>query len=250
MQGEYVGGATAASKLIRTWVFGVLTSYAKRFDFQAAQRVTMFVANSRFVAERIKNCYGRIAEVVYPPVGVGKFVADRPLGEYYLIVSQLVPYKRIDLAVAACTKGKKKLIIVGEGSERSRLERIAGTSVRFLGWQKDEVVKELMENCRAFLFPQIEDFGITAVEAQAAGRAVIAFRGGGAMESVVEGETGLFFDSQDEIALLACINNFEALLRRRGWDNLRCRENAEKFSEDNFQTQFTRVLSNCSFKIL
>jgi glycosyltransferase involved in cell wall biosynthesis len=205
-----------------------VAAWLRRWDRRTAAGVHQFVAISRFVAARIRRAYGRDADVIYPPVDVSRFRVDEAPGEFYLVVSALTPYKRVDLAVEACNRLGRRLVIVGTGPEDRRLRAMAGPTVELLGWRDDAQTAELYTRCRALLFPPLEDFGITPLEAMAAGRPVIAFGAGGARETVVlpgEGEppTGLFFEHQTVEALVDAIRRFEAsahqfepkVLRRR-----------------------------------
>ena len=212
-------------------VFGVVTPYVREFDRKAAQRVTHFIANSRFVQQRIQSAYGRESEVIYPPVDVGVFEAGRPAEDFYLIVTELVAYKRVDLAIDAFNRLGKKLVILGDGPEGAALRARAKPNIEFLGRQPFATLRDRFERCRAFIYPQIEDFGITAVEAQAAGRPVIAFRQGGALETVIEGTTGLFFDEQTAESLAGCVEKFEGM----SFSAETCRENAERFRPEAFR---------------
>jgi glycosyltransferase involved in cell wall biosynthesis len=208
-------------------------------DSRAARRVDRFIAISQEVAGRIRRNYGRDSQVIYPPVDVERVVPDGKNPEdFYLVVSRLVPYKRIDLAIAAANKLRIRLVVVGEGPERRRLERLAGPTVEFLGRLGDAEIAELYARCRAFLFPGYEDFGIAPVEAQAAGRPVIAYGSGGATETVLNGETGLFFDQQTVSALA------DAILREREsqFDPHACRRNAERFSSERFLRDFSSLV--------
>jgi glycosyltransferase involved in cell wall biosynthesis len=224
MEAAYLENSSRLGWLGRT-VFNLTVPRARAFDRAAAQRVDHFIANSQFVRERVKQCYGRDADVIHPPVNVAAFSPSVEPGDSYLCVSQLVPYKRIDLAVRACTALKRKLVVIGEGSELAALQRIAGPTVTLLGKRPFAEVKWHFEHCRALLHPQIEDFGITVLEAQAAGRPVIAFGEGGARETIREGETGLFFAGQNPESLAECLLKFEAMT----FDPARCRANAEGY---------------------
>ncbi|MBI2155002.1 MAG: glycosyltransferase, partial [Candidatus Rokubacteria bacterium] len=170
----------------------------RRWDRRSAARVHHFIAISRFVADRIARCYGRDAEVIYPPVDVQRFRLSEEAGEFYLVVSALSPYKRVDLAVEAANRLGVRLVVVGSGPEERRLRALAGPTVEFLGWRSDAEVAELYSRSRALLFPGVEDFGIVPLEAMASGKPVLAFDRGGARESVVpleqgfESSTGLF----------------------------------------------------------
>ncbi len=205
----------------------------RRWDYEAAQRVDHFVAISSEVQARIRRFYRRESVVIYPPVETERYAPQEQQEDYYLVVSRLVPYKRIDLAVQACTRLGRPLIVAGDGRDRERLQALAGPTVRFLGRVPQEQLPDLMARCRAFLFPGLEDFGIAPVEAQAAGRPVIAYRGGGALDSVIEGETGLFFDAQTVESLCAAIERFEGMT----FDGARCRANAERFDRAVFEHQ-------------
>jgi glycosyltransferase involved in cell wall biosynthesis len=186
------------------------------WDRRTASRVNHYVAISRFVADRIARCYGRDAEVIYPPVDCQRFRLSEDAGEFYLVVSALTPYKRVDLAVEAANRLGVRLVVVGSGSEERRLRALAGPSVEFLGWRPDAEVAELYARCRALLFPGVDDFGIVPLEAMASGKPVIAFDRGGARETVVplaagaESPTGLFFSAQTVDALVDAVRRFEA----------------------------------------
>jgi glycosyltransferase involved in cell wall biosynthesis len=212
-------------------VFRAITPYVREFDRKAAARVTEFIANSQFVRQRIQSAYGRDSAVIYPPVDVDAFNAGRPAEDFYLIVAELVAYKRVDLAVDAFNRLGKRLVVIGDGSEGAALRARAKPNIEFLGRQPFATLRDHFERCRAFIYPQIEDFGITALEAQAAGRPVLAFRKGGALETVIDGETGLFFDEQTPESLAACVEEFEA----RSVQATACRENAERFRPEAFR---------------
>lgn len=221
-------------------VFKAVVPYVRAFDQRAARRVDHFIANSAFVAERIRRCYGREAAVIYPPVNVEAFVPDRKREDFYLIVSELTPYKRVDLAIAAFNELKKPLVIIGDGPEMGKLKAMAGPTVQLLGRQPFDVLKDHYERCAAFLYPQVEDFGITAVEAQAAGAPVIALREGGATESVIDGVAGLFFGQQSPESLMEAVERFEALHGQ--FDPLASRANAERFRPERFRAEVRHFL--------
>lgn len=214
----------------------------REFDRQSAQSVDFFIANSNFVADRIERYYGRESHVIYPPVATHDFKWDRTREDFHFVLSELAPYKRIDIAVRAYNELGKRLVIVGDGSERKHLESIAAPNIEFMGRQSFSVLRELMETCGAFIFPGVEDFGITPVEAQAAGAPVIAFRAGGALETVVENRTGLFFDDQTPQSLAETISEFCP----EDFSPLDCRANAERFSvghfRENLRGHLTRIL--------
>ena len=232
---QTTAGLGAVGRAVFRWVI----PRARRFDRAAADRVTHFIANSAFVQQRIRDFYGREAEVIHPPVEVEAFEAGRARQDFYLLVSELVPYKRVDLAVEAFRQTGKRLVVIGDGSEMASLRASAPPNVEFLGRQPFAVLKEHFETCRAFLYPQIEDFGITAVEAQAAGSPVIAYRAGGALDTVIEGETGLFFDRQDAAALAGAVERAE----RTAFSPAACRRNAERFHARHFTAKITAFIT-------
>lgn len=183
----------------------------RTWDAATARRVQHFIAISREVATRIQRCYGRQATIIYPPVQTSRFATDRLPGDYYLVVSRLIPYKRVDLAIEAFNRLELPLKVAGEGRDRAALKARAGPNVELLGRVSDEQLVDLVQGCRAFLFPGEEDFGIAPVEAQAAGRPVVAFAAGGALDTVVDGETGVLFAEQSVEALVAAVHHLEAL---------------------------------------
>lgn len=219
--------------------FRKMTPYLRSFDKMAAHNVDFFIANSRFVQERIKEIYGRESVVIHPPVDL-TFLPGFSSEDFYLIVSALVPYKKIELAVRAFNALGKPLIIIGEGSERKRLMEIAEYNINFLGSQPFNVLKKHFERCEALIFPGVEDFGITPLEAQAAGKPVIAFRKGGVLETVKEGETGLFFDEQTPESLIEAVRRYED--NRANFSPEDCRRNAEMFSPDRFRREIKDFL--------
>ena len=216
----------------------------QRWDFEAAQPpsrtgdgkgVHHFIAISKEIQVRIKKYYGRNSRIIYPPVDTERFrpAQGQPDGDYYLIVSRLIPYKRLDLAVQACSRVGRRLIVVGAGRDQAQLEARAGPTVEFKGRLPWPDVAVLMANCRAFIFPGFEDFGITPVEAQAAGRPVIAFAKGGALDTVIEAETGLFFREQSVEALIEAMKQFEKI----SFDPAAARANAKRFSNERFRRE-------------
>ncbi len=202
----------------------------KRWDYAAAQRVDRFIAISTAIQRRIAEYYDRPSDIIYPPVETERFQSASRKGDYFLVVSRLIPYKRVDLAVRACTELGLPLLVAGDGRDREKLEAMAGPTVEFLGRVPGADLPDLMARARAFIFPGLEDFGIAPVEAQAAGTPVIAYRGGGALDTVVEGETGLFFDQQTVESLAAALRHFDEVT----FDPARCRANAERFSREVF----------------
>ena len=213
----------------------------RNWDRATANRVTHFVAISRTIQERIRECYGRESVVIYPPVDTGFYTpADVPREDYYLVISALAPYKRFDLAVEACTKLGRKLVVIGTGQETAKLKAMAGPSVTFLGWQSDESIREHLRRCAAVLFPAEEDFGIVPVEAQACGAPVIAFGKGGAVETIrglgeAAEPTGLFFREQTAEAVIDAIGRFEG--ERSAFDPRAARRNAEPFGKARYESE-------------
>jgi len=242
MAGEYLARTSGIGVVGRS-IFRRILARLQAFDLKAASNVDHFIGNSRFIAERIKRIYGRESAVIHPAVDVGRFQASSKIEDYYLVVAELVSYKRVDLAVQACAQLGRKLIVVGDGAEMKRLKSdTRGANVTFLGRTPDEQVASLMARCRAFLHPQLEDFGISAVEAQAAGRPVIAFRGGGALDTVIEGETGLFFDEQTSGSLAEALKRFETSVG--SFQTAACRANAECFKPERFRSELRLLLSS------
>lgn len=221
---------------------GLLRPALMRWDKKSSRGVSAFVANSENVRQRIRKAYGRDAAVIYPTVDTEFFrpsPTPRSGAPYYLIAGALVPYKRVDLAIAACKKLGVALKIVGVGTEAERLkERSAGASVEFMGWQSDAALRELYQNCEAFLFPADEDFGITAVEAMACGRPVIAYKKGGSLETVREGVTGVFFDSQTATSLADAIRRSQGMR----FDPAAIRAHAQTFDDKRFKDSFARFV--------
>ena len=198
-----------------------------------AQGVHHFIAISTDIQTRIKKFYRRNSVVIHPPVNTDRFrpVEGKAQGDYYLVVARLVPYKRIDLAVQALSRLRKRLIVVGAGRDRAQLEAMAGPTIEFKGRLPQKEVVDLVANCRAFLFPGFEDFGIAPVEAQAAGRPVIALARGGALDTVIDRKTGLLFTDQTEAALIEAIEQFEQM----SFDPTVARANAVRFSRERFR---------------
>lgn len=213
----------------------------RRLDRRAARRITRMVANSAAVAARIRDAYGIDASVVHPPVDVDRFAPTHPVAaeDWFLVVSRLVPHKWIDRAILAANLFGHRLKIIGEGRSRTALERLAGPSVEFLGPRSDSEVVSHMRRCQALILPGVEDFGMTAVEAQAAGRPVIAARGGGALETVREGETGLLFDVEDESALAAAMD----AAGQMAWDSTALIKHASRFGQAQFLAGIDRELA-------
>lgn len=237
---EYKNGSGLGP--VRKLVFGLTAHYVRLWDQATAARVDFFAANSHRVASRIRKYYRREAEVIYPPVDVTAAQLSGHIADYYLVVGQLVNYKRVDLAIEACNQLGRPLRIVGVGEEYSRLRRMAGKTVSFLGALSDEEVRNQCAQCRALLFPGEEDFGIVPVEAQAACLPVIAFGKGGARETVIgadrdgiatpERSTGMFFGEQRVGSLVEAILRFEA--EERHFSPSFIQAHAEQFDKKHF----------------
>jgi glycosyltransferase involved in cell wall biosynthesis len=231
LYGEYMGDAAAQR------AFAPFAGVFRRLDRRAAQRPDLYIAISNVVRERIRRRYGRDAPVVYPAVDVERFTPS-PRGERLLVVSRLLPYKRVDLVVDAATRAGVGLDVVGTGPALEELRRCAGPTVRFHGRLPDAEITDLFQSCRAFCLPGAEDFGITPVEANAAGKPVVAFAGGGALETIEEGESGAFFREQTPEALLEALRACDEIDVRPE----RIAENARRFSAENFRARLTSVL--------
>jgi glycosyltransferase involved in cell wall biosynthesis len=212
--------------------------WMRMWDRLSSDRVDRFIGISHEVTGRIRRHYGRDSEVIYPPVDVDRFTPSAHQDDFYLVVSRLVRYKRIDLAIGAANRLNRRLLIVGDGPDRRRLESMAGRSVEFLGKLEDPEVADLYARCRAFLFPGHEDFGIAPVEAQAAGRPVIAFGAGGATETVVDGVTGVLFEEQTVDELASAMLAFEEM----SFSPVVCRQNAERFDTRVFRSRMAEVI--------
>lgn len=210
----------------------------RKYDKAAAQRIDVLVANSRNVQERIRRCYERDSTVIPPPVETGRFQLSTETDGTYLIVSRLLGYKNVDLAVRAFSQTGRPLIVVGDGPQRAALEQMAGPTVKILGRRSDAEIQSYFAKCRAFLFPGHEDFGITPVEAMACGKPVVALKKGGALETVQDGRTGTFFEEINESSLLAAVEQSEKIT----WDPVFIRQHAEQFSEEKFLEKMEAVL--------
>ncbi len=210
----------------------------RAWDEGASRQPDHFIANSHIVAARIKKAYGRFAEVIYPPIDVDRFTVSYEAGKHFLVLARLVSYKRIDLAVDAMTRLGRDLIVVGDGPAFEQLKAKAGPTIRFVGRASDEDVEAYVRSCKALLFPGEEDFGMAPLEVAAAGRPTIAYRKGGAMETVVEDETGIFFDSQSVEDVVAAVKRFETMQ----WSPDRIRLHAEKFAVSVFEDRLKAFL--------
>ena len=231
--------------------YSLACHYVRQWDYATAARVDHFVASSQNGARRIRKYYGRGSDVIYPPVDLEAFAVTEEHEDFYLVVSPLVAYKRVDLAVEACNALKRRLIVIGDGPEKPALMKMAGPTVTFLGFQSDEIVREHYGRCRAFLFPGEEDIGLTPIEAQASGRPVIAYGRGGAVETVggfypgedvnPEEATGVFFAEQSADALVEAILAFEAAESK--FSPTLIRAQAERFDVAHFKEQLGNFIA-------
>jgi len=246
-------------------------SYLRKWDRIAAYRPDTMIAISKAVQTRIKKYYGRDSQIIYPPVDIKKFkvksetlpagrqgskfktttknlkldnspstIHRPPNTDYYLVVSRLVPYKRVDLAISAFNELGLPLVVVGTGSEEKELRKLAKRNVEFAGFVNDSELIKYCKGAKALIHPQDEDFGITPVEAQAAGCPVVAFRAGGALDTVVEGKTGVFFDKQTVKSLISAVRVFE----KKKFEKSDLVENAKRFSKEKFITDFKKLIEN------
>jgi glycosyltransferase involved in cell wall biosynthesis len=228
---------------LRNLIARPILHYMRLYDVCTAPRADMFIANSRHVARRIWKRYRRPAHVVYPPVDVDRFSLETDKEAYYLTMSRLVSYKRIDLVVRAFSEmPDKELVVIGDGPQRSRIEDLAGPNVRVLGYQPDAAVTHYMQRARAFVFAAEEDFGIVPVEAQACGTPVLAYGRGGSRETILPGTTGLFFGEQSPAAIRECVRDFENDPSR--FRPARIRRHAERFDIDSFRSAFGRLVQD------
>ena len=218
---------------------GMLAKYflhkIRLWDASTANRVDHYVANSRYIARRIKKTYGKPSDVIYPPVDVDKFTLREAKEDFYLTASRMVPYKKIDLIVEAFSQTDKKLLVIGDGPDMAKIKSKAGKNVELLGFADDETMADLMGRAKAFVFAAEEDFGITPVEAQACGTPVICFGRGGARETVLNGESGLYFMEQNTKELLAAVAKFEQNYDK--FEPAKIRENSLKFSRARFEAE-------------
>jgi glycosyltransferase involved in cell wall biosynthesis len=213
----------------------------RTWDRVSADRVDYWIANSRLVRQRIAKFYRRQSKVIHPPVNAARFQPSDGHDDYFLALSRLIPYKRIDLAVQACTRIGARLLVAGSGREAERLKRLAGPTVEFLGRVDDEQMVQLYARCKAFLFPGEEDFGITPLEAMASGRPVIAYESGGALDTVVPGVTGAFFGEQTVDSLVRALESFDA----DGYDAAAIRAHAETFDSAVFRARIRDYVDAC-----
>ena len=210
-----------------------LAHYLRMWDVTSSSRVDHFIANSNYVAGRILKYYRRGADVIHPPVRTEEFFISDSIDDYYLVLGQLVPYKRVDLAVEAFNRSGKRLVVIGDGEQLDTLKKIAGQNIEILGRQPFSMIRRYLARCKALIFPGVEDFGIVPLEAMASGRPVIAYGKGGALETVVDGETGLFFREQSAQALNEAVVKYESTQDK--FDPRLIRKHAETFGKERFK---------------
>jgi glycosyltransferase involved in cell wall biosynthesis len=246
MRTSYFGNDKPRS--LKGRLLGRFLEMLRQWDRRTAERVTHFVAISQTVRRRIAECYGRSSEVIYPPVDTD-FFCPAPVAreDFYLVASAFAPYKRLDLAVDACRRLRRRLVIIGTGQDEKRLRKLAGPEVHFLGWQTDEVIRDHLRRCRALLFPGEEDFGIVPVEAMASGTPVIAFGRGGATETVVppgrkREPTGLWFEEQNGACLAEALARFETMAA--DFNPAAARRQALRFNRERFAAELLGYLDS------
>lgn len=231
-------------KIFRPFL-NIFLTYLRIWDYQAAQRVDFFVANSENVKKRIKFYYNRDSKVIYPPLESKKFFISDKSKDYFLMVGRMVPYKRFDIAIDAFSwLSNEKLIVVGKGPEfkelKSKVKRLRLKNIKFVGLVSDNELPSFYANCKALIFPQEEDFGIVPLEAMACGRPVIAFKAGGALETVVENKTGIFFENQSSDSLIEAVKKFNKMK----FDSEAIRNHALGFDKQIFKKKILELTTN------
>jgi len=212
----------------------------RQWDFLASDRVDFPIANSKTVQDRIRKYYRQESQIVYPPVDTERFTPHAKNEGYFLIVSQLTPYKRVDLAIELFNKIGKKLVIIGKGSDEVRLKRMSAQNIDFLGYKSDEDVKEYMENCRAFIFPGEEDFGMAPIEAMACGKPVLAYNKGGLTETMIPGVTGELFDEQTVESMEYGLT--QLLIHEKDYNAEQIAKHASQFSIKAFEKAMKSII--------
>jgi glycosyltransferase involved in cell wall biosynthesis len=218
---------------LQKWTIPFFINYLRTWDVASSNRVDYFVAISEYVARRVQKYYRRECDVIYPPIDTDFYTPGSQDGDYFLIVSAFAPYKRIDLAIEAFNRLKLPLKIIGKGQEEKTLRRLAGSTIEFLGSLSDEEVRDYYRDCRALIFPGEEDLGLTPLEAQSTGRPVIAYARGGALETVEDGATGLFFQESTVENLCQAVKEFD----QKHFDKTKIREQALRFSKERFKQE-------------
>lgn len=236
MYPDYLNSVGAPLRLLMRPLF----HYLRLWDVSCAARVDHLIANSSYVARRIMTNYRRQAEVIHPPVATTDFVILPRQDDFYLMVGQLVDYKRTDLAVQAFNRTDRRLVIIGKGEQMEQLKAMAGPNVTVMGWQPFEIIRDYYARCRALIFPGVEDFGIVPLEAMASGRPVIALGRGGALETVVDGQTGVLFKEQSPQGLLAALERFEQLEDEFDPDSIAA--HARRFDRQHFKQRIQETI--------
>lgn len=213
--------------------------YLRRWDYRSASRVDHFIANSHFIAGRIKKFYGRDAIVINPPVDTNKFKLQIIKEDFYLTASRLVPYKKTKLIVEAFNELGKPLVVIGSGEEYEKLKDIAKENITLLGYVEDHILIEYMQRAKAFVYAALEDFGIIPIEAMACGTPVIAYGKGGILDSVIDNKTGLFFKDQNQYDIIQAILDFE----QQDWDNEHISNHVSIFSKEKFEQKFSNFIN-------
>lgn len=243
LQHQYLQEAGMA-KGLKSWIARIILHYIRVWDLRTVNNVDHFIAISHYIERRIKKYYRRESTVIYPPVDVDKFELCEEKEDYYLTASRMVPYKKIKLIVEVFNEmPDKKLVVIGDGPEFAKTKAIAKENITMMGYQPYEVLKEKMQHAKAFVFAAEEDFGITPIEAQACGTPVIAYGKGGALETIKENETGIFFYQQDVESLVDAITRLESL---SVIEPQKCRENAERFAIRRFKKETHEYIDGVS----
>jgi len=237
---EYIN-KSKYNKLLKT-IIPYFLNYIRVWDYFSSDRPDYYIANSKFVKKKIKKYFKQESKVIHPPVDTGMFcpAEDDKIGDYFIVLSRLVHFKKVDFVVRAFSKLGLSLKIIGTGPEEKYLKEIAGPSVDFLGHISNDKLGKLLQRCQALIFPQEEDFGITPVEAMASGRPVIAYKAGGALETVVEGITGTFFEKQDADCLMDTIRKFDA----HAYNKKLLRKHAMKFNKTRFKKEIKEYIDS------
>jgi len=223
------------TKGIKGWYARKVLHYIRTWDVISSNRVDFFIANSNYIAQRIKKVYNREATVIYPPVETEKFTLQEHKEDYYVAASRLVAYKKMDVIIEAFNKlPEKKLIVIGDGPQKKQLKKIANQNITFAGRLNDQDMVQFLQKAKALVFAADEDFGILPVEAQSCGTPVIAYKKGGVLETVVDGKTGVFFNNQRYNDILQAVHEFE----KTDFDPHVIRNNALRFSKNRFQNEF------------
>jgi glycosyltransferase involved in cell wall biosynthesis len=233
------------SKGLKGYIARSLINYLREWDLRTASRPDYLIANSKFIAGKIKRIYNRDSDVIYPPVDVNEFEPVPEKQNYYLTASRMVPYKRVDLIVEAFSMmGDKKLKVVGQGPELENIKRKSASNIEILGYKSGKELKSLMRKSKAFVFAAEEDFGITVVEAMACGTPVIALNKGGTSETVVDGKTGILFESQSAESIKNAVVKFEKM--KNGFDPYQIHRHSEQFSRDIFEKKIKEYVHDKS----